>query len=171
MYHLPFKTEETKLAQAIIFPRMGSAFYTIYTRLGCVYMSQTHLHPFWRLILWLLSVGGFFFSLRLSAYLQEVSWKLHYSFKNFRSQNTSKCLTNTIECILEGTKLCCDYLQSLNKDIARIVKTCTQVAVSLAYKVTDRFRSEWNQSNKNNTCRKKWVLAEVRLKSKLMQQC
>lgn len=170
MYHLPFKTEETKLAQAIIFPRMGSAFYTIYTRLGCVYMSQTHLHPFWRLILWLLSVGGFF-SLRLSAYLQEVSWKLHYSFKNFRSQNTSKCLTNTIECILEGTKLCCDYLQSLNKDIARIVKTCTQVAVSLAYKVTDHFRSEWNQSNKNNTCRKKWVLAEVRLKSKLMQQC
>lgn len=170
MYHLPFKTEETKLAQAIIFPRMGSAFYTIYTRLGCVYMSQTHLHPFWRLILWLLSVGGFF-SLRLSAYLQEVSWKLHYSFKNFRSQNTSKCLTNTVECILEGTKLCCDYLQSLNKDIARIVKTCTQVAVSLAYKVTDHFRSEWNQSNKNNTCRKKWVLAEVRLKSKLMQQC
>lgn len=169
MYHLPFKTEETKLAQAIIFPRTGSAFYTIYTRLGCVYMSQTHLHPFWRLILWLLSVGGFF-SLRLSAYLQEVSWKLHYSFKNFRSQNTSKCLINTVECILEGTKLCCDYLQSL-KDIAHNVKTCTQVAVSLAYKVTDHFRSEWNQSNKNNTCRKKWVLAEVRLKSKLMQQC
>lgn len=169
MYHLPFKTEETKLAQAIIFPRTGSAFYTIYTRLGCVYMSQTHLHPFWRLILWLLSVGGFF-SLRLSAYLQEVSWKLHYSFRNFRSQNTSKCLVNTVKCILEGTKLCCDYLQSL-KDIAHNVKTCTQVAVSLVYNITDNFCSEWNQYNKNNTCRKKQVLTEVRLKSKLMQQC